>query len=78
MQSMDIQFKRGVQHVFNLITLCRYENDPIAGQRLYRELQNSDKDKAKLRGHLVSPPATSQWETLATNLDEFQSVVVCI
>lgn len=52
-----------------------YENDPIAGQRLYRELQNSDKDKAKLRGHLVSPPATSQWETLATNLDEFQSVV---
>lgn len=52
-----------------------YENDPIAGQRLYRELRRSDnKDKAKIRGRLVPPPNPPQWETLATDLEEFLTV----
>ncbi|KAH7287201.1 hypothetical protein KP509_32G043300 [Ceratopteris richardii] len=52
-----------------------YENDPIAGQRLYRELRNSDnKEKTKLRGRGMPPPNPCQWETLATDLDEFLSV----
>eukprot|EP00250_Pteridium_aquilinum_P004909 c15088_g1_i1 orf=25-2403(+) len=52
-----------------------YENDPVAGQRLYRELRKSDnKDKPKIRGRLMPPPNTPQWETLATDLDEFLNV----
>ncbi|KAI5058541.1 hypothetical protein GOP47_0026711 [Adiantum capillus-veneris] len=52
-----------------------YECDPIAGYRLYRELQRSNgRHNGKLRGHLVSAPAVGYWETLATNLDEFQSI----
>ncbi|KAI5068039.1 hypothetical protein GOP47_0016384 [Adiantum capillus-veneris] len=52
-----------------------YENDPVAGQRLYRELRKSDnKEKSKVRGRLMPPPNPPQWETLATDLDEFLNV----
>ena len=57
----------------------RYENGPVAGQRLYREIQvpcKRDKLNSNSRNSLVPPP-TFQWETLATNLEEFESVVVC-
>jgi hypothetical protein len=58
--------------------LGRYENDPVAGQRLYREIRVPSKrdNKASKNSRILSPP-TFQWETLATNLEEFESVVVC-
>ena len=34
------------------------------------------KDKPKIRGRMMPPPSVGRWETLATNLDEFQSVAV--
>ncbi|XP_031404321.1 DDT domain-containing protein DDR4 isoform X2 [Punica granatum] len=51
-----------------------YEDDPIIGHRLYREMRKVEVKRAKARGSHVIPIATYQWETLATNLDEFQDV----
>lgn len=52
-----------------------YENDPVSGQRLYRELRKVDnKLSSKVRGRQSPFSAACYWETLATNLEEFQAV----
>ncbi|KAL8118263.1 DDT domain-containing protein DDR4-like [Apium graveolens] len=51
-----------------------YEDDPVIGQRLYREIREIEVKKGK--GKSVEPISSScyQWETVATSLDEFQDV----
>ncbi|PKA58284.1 hypothetical protein AXF42_Ash013008 [Apostasia shenzhenica] len=51
-----------------------YEDDPIIGHRLYREIRSVEVKRG--RGKAVPVPLNSsyQWETVATNLDEFQEV----
>lgn len=51
-----------------------YEDDPIIGHRLYREIRKVELKKAKAKGSQVLPCTTYQWETVATNFDEFQDV----
>lgn len=51
-----------------------YEDDPIIGHRLCREIRKVEVKKVKTKGSQVLPSATYQWETVATNLDEFQDV----
>ncbi|XP_010255877.1 PREDICTED: DDT domain-containing protein DDR4-like isoform X2 [Nelumbo nucifera] len=51
-----------------------YEDDPIVGHRLYREIRKIEVKKPKGRGMPSSPIISCQWETVATNLDEFQEV----
>ncbi|KAA0057915.1 DDT domain-containing protein DDR4 isoform X1 [Cucumis melo var. makuwa] len=51
-----------------------YEDDPIIGHRLYREIRKVELKKAKAKGSQVLPSTTYQWETVATNFDEFQDV----
>ena len=47
----------------------RCDGNEIIGFRLYKEVNTSTKNE--------TPPTIScQWETLATNLEEFQKVVV--
>lgn len=52
----------------------RYEDDPIIGQRLYREIRKVEVKKGK--GKNVHSISSCQWETVSTNLDEFQDVSV--
>ncbi|XP_076921304.1 DDT domain-containing protein DDR4-like isoform X2 [Bidens hawaiensis] len=49
-----------------------YEDDPIIGQRLYREIRKVEVKKGK--GKNVHSFSSYEWETVATNLDEFQDV----
>ncbi|KAJ4851363.1 DDT domain-containing protein ddr4 [Turnera subulata] len=50
-----------------------YEDDPIIGHRLYREIRKIEVKKAR-KGSQVIPTSTYLWETVATNFDEFQDV----
>lgn len=59
-----------------LLHWFRYEDDPIIGHRLYREIRKVEVRRVKARGSQVIPAATYQWEAVATNLDEFQDVSV--
>lgn len=73
-----------VKHFFCLVWLlstgclcwCRYEDDPIIGHRLHREIRKVEVKKAKTKGSQVLPSTTYLWETVATNFDEFQDVSV--
>ncbi|XP_024976130.1 DDT domain-containing protein DDR4 isoform X3 [Cynara cardunculus var. scolymus] len=49
-----------------------YEDDPNIGQRLYREIRKVEVKKGK--GKNVQSVSSYQWETVSTNLDEFQDV----
>nr|KYP37808.1 hypothetical protein KK1_040985 [Cajanus cajan] len=54
-----------------------YEDDPVIGHRLYREIRKTEVvqlRKGKPRGSQVFSNTTYQWETVATNFDEFQDV----
>ncbi|XP_050378994.1 DDT domain-containing protein DDR4 [Argentina anserina] len=51
-----------------------YEDDPIIGYRLYREIRKTEVKKVRTKGSHVLPCTTYQWETVATNFDEFQDV----
>ncbi|XWS48088.1 hypothetical protein CRYUN_Cryun13aG0042800 [Craigia yunnanensis] len=51
-----------------------YEDDPVIGHRLYREIRKVELKKAKMKGSHVPNSATYLWETVATNLEEFQDV----
>ncbi|XVE57037.1 hypothetical protein DITRI_Ditri04bG0059400 [Diplodiscus trichospermus] len=51
-----------------------YEDDPVIGHRLYREIRKVELRKAKMKGSHVPNSATYLWETVATNLEEFQDV----
>lgn len=51
-----------------------YEDDPVIGHRLYREIRQIESKKVKGKGMPFIPLISCQWETVATNLDEFQEV----
>lgn len=52
-----------------------YDADSIIGHRLYREIQKIEvKLKPKGKGRSTEPVVSCQWETIATNLDEFLAV----
>uniref|UniRef100_A0A7N0VEY5 DDT domain-containing protein n=1 Tax=Kalanchoe fedtschenkoi TaxID=63787 RepID=A0A7N0VEY5_KALFE len=51
-----------------------YEDDPVIGHRLYRETRKVELKKARVKGSHLLPSTTYQWETVATNFDEFQDV----
>ncbi|XP_023645218.1 DDT domain-containing protein DDR4 isoform X1 [Capsella rubella] len=51
-----------------------YEDDPLIGHRLYREIRKAEVLKVKTKGSKILPNITYQWETVATNFDEFQDV----
>ncbi|KDP31183.1 hypothetical protein JCGZ_11559 [Jatropha curcas] len=51
-----------------------YEDDPIIGHRLYREIRKTEVKKSKAKGSHVLSNTTYQWETVATNFEEFQDV----
>ncbi|KAJ7564097.1 hypothetical protein O6H91_02G001700 [Diphasiastrum complanatum] len=57
-------------------TIYWYEEDSISGHRLYRELQQKVeiRTRGKVWGRTAPTPAAGQWETLATCIEEFQSV----
>lgn len=63
-----------------IIQVCylvyRFEDDPIIGHRLYREIRQAETKKVKTKGASHALPVSPQWETVATNLDEFQVVSV--
>ncbi|KAF8399388.1 hypothetical protein HHK36_015252 [Tetracentron sinense] len=51
-----------------------YEDDPIIGHRLYREIRKVEVKKVKAKGVSALPSVSWKWETVATNLDEFEDV----
>ncbi|XP_074316971.1 DDT domain-containing protein DDR4-like [Silene latifolia] len=55
-----------------------YEDDELIGHRLYRESRKVEKNievkKGKTKGSHVLPSTSYEWETVATNLDEFLDV----
>ncbi|KAG6635337.1 DDT domain-containing protein DDR4-like isoform X1 [Carya illinoinensis] len=51
-----------------------YEDDPMIGHRLYREIRKVEVKKGKTKGSQVLSSTSYQWETVATNFDEFQDV----
>ncbi|CAF2050228.1 hypothetical protein HID58_036311 [Brassica napus] len=51
-----------------------YEDDPLVGHRLYREIRKAEVVKVRTKGSKILPNVTYQWETVATNFDEFQDV----
>jgi hypothetical protein len=55
-----------------------YEEDPLIGHRLYREIRKAEVLKVKTKGSKILPNITYQWETVATNFDEFQDVSVSL
>lgn len=56
----------------------RYDGNPFVGYRLYREVIKCDtKMKGKQKGSTSLPILSTQWETMAINLEEFHKVKVC-
>ncbi|CAL5327169.1 DDT domain-containing protein DDR4-like [Camellia sinensis] len=51
-----------------------YEDDPIIGHRLYREIRKVEVKKAKGKNVQPIPSSSYQWEMVASNLDEFEDV----
>ncbi|KAL1553520.1 DDT domain-containing protein DDR4-like [Salvia divinorum] len=51
-----------------------YEDDPIIGHRLYREIRNVEVKKGRGKTIPPIPHSSYQWEAVATNLDEFLNV----
>ncbi|KAJ4959881.1 hypothetical protein NE237_019791 [Protea cynaroides] len=51
-----------------------YEDDPLIGHRLYREIRRVEVKKVKAKVAPPVPTISCQWEAVATNLDEFLDV----
>ncbi|KAG6505852.1 hypothetical protein ZIOFF_038218 [Zingiber officinale] len=51
-----------------------YEDDPSVGHRLYREIRRIETKNTRAKGSSSTPSICLQWETVATNLSEFQEV----
>lgn len=62
--------------ISSFLYFFRYEDDPIVGHRLYREIRRVETKNTKAKGTSSTPSTSLQWETVATNLDEFQEVSV--
>lgn len=66
----------------NLVMQNRYEDDPILGHRLYREIRRVEQMKKepgkRSKGkRLSTPPVVSyHWETVASTFEEFDDVAV--
>ena len=63
--------------------LCRYEDDPILGHRLYREIRRVEYAKesskrTKGKGASSGPVISYQWEAVASNFDEFNTAAVSL
>ncbi|KAF6146746.1 hypothetical protein GIB67_009032 [Kingdonia uniflora] len=56
---------------FHLL-ISRYDGDSTIGHRLYKEITKVEFMGMKGIGRLIEPTNSYQWETLATNLEEFQ------
>lgn len=55
----------------------RYDGNKTIGHRLYREVNMCQSKRNSKGKQCLSPPTiSSQWETLATNLEEFHKVAV--
>lgn len=63
---------------YECFLLCRYEDDPIIGHRLYREIRNVEVKKGRGKNMPPIPHSSYQWEAVATNLDEFLNVSVSL
>jgi hypothetical protein len=68
-----------VQSVENTNCALRYDGSSVIGHRLYKQV-NKTGANSRMRGKASkNQPATCfQWEILATNLEEFQKVVVSL
>ncbi|KAL8457287.1 hypothetical protein ACS0TY_035220 [Phlomoides rotata] len=51
-----------------------YEDDPMIGHRLYREIRKVEVKKGKGKNIPPIPHSSYHWEAVATNLDEFMNV----
>lgn len=52
-----------------------YDGDSVIGHRLYKETNKIEhKQRLKADSRLTQPTINSQWETLATNLEEFMEI----
>ncbi|GFP97677.1 hypothetical protein PHJA_001911800 [Phtheirospermum japonicum] len=51
-----------------------YEDDPIIGHRLYREIRKVEVKKGKGKTVAPIPHSSYEWEAVATNFDEFVNV----
>ncbi|OVA09104.1 hypothetical protein BVC80_9097g201 [Macleaya cordata] len=80
---IDDNLKRGIQlSVFRKEriggdsqgTSYWYEDDPVIGHRLYREIRKIEVKKVKAKASQSVPSVSCQWEAVATNLDEFVDV----
>lgn len=57
----------------------RYDGNKTVGHRLYREVNIYQSKRNSNSKRCLTPPAIScQWETIATNLEEFRKVVVSL
>ena len=59
----------------------RYEDDPILGHRLYREIRRVERvkestKKSKGKGVSTVPVISYHWEAVACNFDEFKIAAV--
>lgn len=61
---------------FFISLFCRYEDDPIVGHRLYREVRRVETKNTRAKGSSLTPLVSLQWETVATDFDEFQEASV--
>lgn len=58
---------------------CRYDGNKTIGHRLYREVYIfQSKRNSKGKSFSIPPAISSQWETLATTLEEFRKVAVSL
>lgn len=67
--------------ISNQLMHYRYDEDPILGHRLYREIRQVEyvkeqTRKSKRKGFLGVPIVSYQWETVATNFVEFEAAAV--
>ncbi|KAF6139729.1 hypothetical protein GIB67_006677, partial [Kingdonia uniflora] len=53
------------------LLILKYDGDSTIGHRLYKETTKVEFVKMKGKGRLTQPTNSYQWETLATNLEEF-------
>ncbi|PIA65091.1 hypothetical protein AQUCO_00100521v1 [Aquilegia coerulea] len=50
------------------------DGDTVMGYRLYREVTKVEFTPRKGKGRLTQPPSCHQWETLATNVEEYRQI----
>ncbi|KAE8707395.1 HIPL1 protein-like [Hibiscus syriacus] len=75
--NMEFNFQPFVENVLGVILrelVTGMKMMLFVGHRLYREIRKVELKKAKMKGSHVPNSATYLWETVATNLEEFQDV----